>query len=74
VTGKMSGMSAIKFYYRRQGAAEFVFVGFLTHLPGNIEIPAAHAGQPETGDVRAVFFGDNEEIGQFSDNTQITLY
>lgn len=71
--GKMQGMPAVKLYYRRKGQAEFAFVGFLTHLPGEIEIQPAQAGVPETGDIRAIFVQDNHEVGHFSDNTQITL-
>ena len=73
VAGVMDGMRAINFYYRRKGATEYVFVGYLTKLPGEIRITPAVAGQPEVGDIRAIFADNNEEIGQFSQSQEVTL-
>lgn len=73
VTGRMKGMGAVKFYYRRKGATDWFFVAFLNKLPGEIQIPPAQAGVPEIGEIKAIYFDDNQEIGQFSTNTEITL-
>lgn len=73
VTGKMQGMGAVKFYYRRKGGSEWVFVAFLNKLPGEIQIPPAQAGVPEIGEIRAIYFDNNAEVGQFSTNTEVTL-
>jgi hypothetical protein len=73
VTGSMQGVRAVNFYYRRKGQTEFVFVGYLTRTPGEVHIPPAQAGTPEMGEIKAIFFEDNAEVGQFSTNTEITL-
>lgn len=73
VTGRMQGMGAVKFYYRRKGASDWIFVGFLTKTPGEIQIPPAQAGVPEAGEIRAIYFDNNQEAGQFSTNTEVTL-
>ena len=73
VTGKMQQMSAAKFYYRRRGTTEWVYVGFLTKLPGELQITPAQAGTPEAGEIRSRFVENNVEIGQFSDTAEITL-
>ncbi len=73
VTGRMQGMGAVKFYYRRKGGSDWIFVGFLTKTPGEIQIPPAQAGVPEAGDIRAIYFDDNSEVGQSSTNTEVTL-
>lgn len=73
VTGRMQGMPTAKFYYRRKDATDWIFVGFLTKTPGELSIPPAQAGVPEIGEIKAIYFGDNQEIGQFSTNTEVTL-
>jgi len=73
VTGKMQKMSAAKFYYRRRGTTEWIYIGFLTKLPGELQITPAQAGVPEAGEIRSRFVEDNKEIGQFSENTEVTL-
>lgn len=73
VTGRMQGMSGAKFFYRRKGATEWIFIGFLIKTPGELAIPPAQAGVPEAGEIRAVFIDGNAEAGQFSDNKEITL-
>lgn len=71
--GKMRGLAAVKFYYRRKGTTEWLNIGFLTKLPGEIQITPAQTGVPEVGDLRAVFTENNTETGQFSDNSEVTL-
>ncbi|HQU82644.1 MAG TPA: hypothetical protein PKY59_05955 [Pyrinomonadaceae bacterium] len=73
ISGKLQSFSAVKIYYRRRGTTEWVYVGFLTKLPGSLQITPAQAGVPEAGDIRARFVDDNQEVGQFSDNAEITL-
>jgi hypothetical protein len=73
VTGSLQGMRAANFYYRRKGQTEWISVGYLTRTPGEIHIPPAVAGEPETGDIRAFFAENNVQIGLVSDNTEITL-
>jgi hypothetical protein len=50
-----------------------MFVGYLTRSPGEIHIAPAQAGMPEAGEIKAIFFEDNREVGQFSTNTEVTL-
>jgi len=73
VSGKMHGLAAVKFYYRRKGTTEWLSIGFLTKLPDEIQITPAQPGVPEVGDIRAIFNENNTEVGQFSDNKEITL-
>jgi hypothetical protein len=73
VTGSMQGMRAANFYYRRKGQTDYVFVGYLTRAPGEIHIPPAQAGVPEVGEIRAIFSENNQEVGQFSPGTEVTL-
>jgi len=73
VTGSMQGFKTANFYYRRKGTDNYVFVGYLTKLAGELTIPAATPGTPEVGDIRAIFVENNAEVGLFSDNTEITL-
>lgn len=73
VTGSMQGMRAANFYYRRKGQENFVFVGYLTRTPGELHIPPAQADTPETGEIKAIFSENNQEVGQFSTNTEVTL-
>jgi hypothetical protein len=73
VTGSMQGMRAANFYYRRKGASEWMFVGYLTRTPGEIHIAPAQSGAAESGEIKAIYFEDNKEAGQFSTNTEVTL-
>ena len=52
VTGSMQGMRAANFYYRRKGASDWTFVGYLTRSPGELHIPPAQADTPEAGEVK----------------------
>lgn len=71
--GTMQGMKTIKFFYQRKGSTEWIFVGYLNRLPGDIHIPPAAAGQAEVGMIRGIFADNNVEIGQFSDSREVTL-
>ena len=73
VTGKMQGMKSANFYYRRKGETTYVFIGYLTNLPGELTVTPAVAGQAEVGDVKAIYVESNTEIGIFSTSTQLTL-
>jgi hypothetical protein len=72
-TGSMQGMRSVNFYYRRKGSEQWVFVGYLNRAPGEIHISPAQAGVPEIGEIKAIFSENNEEVGQFSTNTEVTL-
>ncbi len=73
VTGKMQGFKTANFYYRRKGENNYVFVGYLTNMPGELTIPAATPGVPEVGDIKAIFVEKNVEVGIFSPSTELTL-
>jgi hypothetical protein len=73
VTGSMQGMRAANFYYRRKGTDAWTFVGYLTRTPGEIHIAPLQTGAAETGEMKAIFFEDNKEVGLFSTNTEVTL-
>jgi hypothetical protein len=74
VTGSMKGFKSANFYYRRRGENNYFFVAYLNSLPGELTVPAAVPGQPEVGDIKAIFVEKNEEVGIFSDNTEIRLF
>lgn len=73
ITGSLKGTDAMRFYYKRKGAAAPVSVAYLTKLPGKFKIPPQTPGEPESGELYAFFIEDNEEIGQPSLIHPITL-
>jgi hypothetical protein len=72
LSGSMQGMSGMRIEYSRSGG-QFAPVAFFTNTPGSFQITPAAPGQPETGNVRAVYIKKNAEFGSFSPNYPVTL-
>lgn len=70
--GSMQGMTGMRVEYRRAGG-DFTPVAFLTNLPGSFQIAPAAPGQPESGEIRAVFIRKNAEFGNWSPNYPVTV-
>lgn len=72
ISGSLQGTDALRVYYKRKGG-EPAAVAFLTKLPAEFQITPQTPGNPESGEIHAVFFKDNEEIGQPSLIHPITI-
>lgn len=73
IAGSLQGYDAIRFEYQRQGTSNWAIVGFATKMPTSITITPATPGQPENGQIRAIFIEKNAEFGNFSPNYPITI-
>jgi len=72
ISGSMQGAKALQVEYVKRGSP-IPQTFFLTNLPGEITVIPAQAGEPESGTVRAIFFEQNEEIGQWSPDYKVTI-
>ena len=72
ITGSMQGMDALRVEYAPKGGA-FAPVAFLTNTPGGFQVTPAKPGEPETGQIRAVFIRKNEAYGNYSANYPVTV-
>jgi hypothetical protein len=72
LSGSMRGMSGMRIEYSRAGGP-FVPVAFFTNTPGSFQITPAAPGEPETGNLRAVYIKKNAEFGAYSPNYPVTL-
>lgn len=72
ISGSLQGMPACKIRYQPQGEGARQEI-FLTKLPATIPIDLSVAGQPEKGSVRGILFKDNETIGLWSPDFEVTL-
>lgn len=72
IEGSLQGMKAIRLEYLKKGA-NIPQTFFLNKLPGEITVIASEPNIPEAGQIRAVFFEDNADIGEWSPNYSITL-
>jgi len=73
IAGSLQGSDAIRVEYQRQGQTAWSIVGFGTKMPMNVTITPATPGQPENGQIRAIFIRKNAEYGNFSPNYPITI-
>lgn len=72
LSGSMQGMDGMRVEYAPKGGT-FATVAFLTNTPGGFSITPAVPGEPESGQVRAVFIKKNEDYGNFSANYPVTV-
>ncbi|MFZ1699597.1 MAG: hypothetical protein WBO10_16555 [Pyrinomonadaceae bacterium] len=72
LSGSMKGMDALRVEYAPAGGT-FSTVAFLTNTPGGFQISAKEPGQPENGQIRAVYIKKNEVFGNYSANYPVTL-
>lgn len=73
VAGSMQGMDAMRIEYQRSGSTAWNIAAFLTKLPGTFVINPATPGQPENGQIRAIFIKKNEEYGIHSPCYPVTI-
>lgn len=71
--GSMQGADAIRFEYQRKGTSEWLNVGFLTKMPGQLQIAPLADGQAEIGNLRAQFVKKNQPYGNWSPSYSVTL-
>lgn len=73
ISGSMQGNSQLRIEYRKSGTANWQLVTFVTNLPAEVPVAPATPGQPETGEIRAIFYRKNQEYGTYSPNYPVTL-
>jgi hypothetical protein len=73
VAGSMQKMPAMMIEYKPENG-QWSTAGFLTNLPGTINISPADAAGLERGSVRAVFFQKNAKCGSYSSEYPVVLY
>lgn len=73
IVGKMQGMDAIRIEYQRSLTADWHQVAFFTRLPGRLTITPQTPGQPENGNIRAIFIEKNEPFGDYSPSYPVTI-
>ncbi|MEQ1605307.1 MAG: hypothetical protein ABL999_10620 [Pyrinomonadaceae bacterium] len=71
--GSMQGYDAIRIEYQRQGSTAWSIIAFGTKFPLSAIINPATPGQPENGQIRAIFIEKNAEFGSFSPNYPVTI-
>lgn len=71
--GSLQGTDAIRVEYKRNGAAAWSVVGFLTKLPGTVTIIPNTPGEPEVGNIRGRFTKKNVDVGNSSPEYPVTL-
>lgn len=72
-SGSMQGYDAMRIEYMRQGSNVWTIAAFATKMPASFTITPATPGQPENGQIRAVFIEKNAEVGSFSPNYPVTV-
>jgi hypothetical protein len=72
IAGSLQGLKAIRVEYLKKGST-IPQTFFLNKLPGEITLIPTQAGEPETGQFRAVFFEDNADVGEWSPNYALTI-
>ena len=70
--GSMQGQTGMRIEYRRNGGS-FAPVAYFTNTPGSFQITPATPGQPESGEIRAVYIKKNMEYGAYSPNYPVTV-
>jgi len=73
VAGSMQGFKAMRVDYQRSGSSQWNQAAFLIKLPGKFAITPATPGQPESGQIRAIFIDDNEPYGNYSPSYPLTI-
>jgi hypothetical protein len=72
LSGSMKGFKGLKVEYRKKGS-DIPQTFFQTDLPAVIAVVPTVAGEAEAGQIRAKFIENNEEVGQWSPNYDITV-
>lgn len=73
ITGSLAGTDAMRVEYMRKGEDIWSLAAFLTRLPATIVIRPAAEGVPESGLIRCILMKNNQDVGQFSPNTRVTV-
>lgn len=72
ISGSMQGVKILKVEYLKKGA-NIPQTFFLDKLPAVINIFPSQSGEPESGQIRAIFFENNKETGKWSPNYTLTV-
>ncbi len=72
LSGSMQGMDGMRVEYAPKGGS-FATVAYMTNMPGSFSVTPAVPGDPEVGQVRAVFVKKNADYGNYSANYSVTL-
>ena len=73
LTGSMQGFKAMRIDYQRSATAQWNQAAFLIKLPGRFTLTPQTPGQPEAGQIRAIFIDDNEPFGNYSPSYPVTI-
>ena len=73
LSGSMQGMDAMRVEYYRKGSNTWQLVGYFTKMPGELTITPHVAGEPESGNIRAMFIKKNADFGNYSPEYAITV-
>ncbi|MEQ1604586.1 MAG: hypothetical protein ABL999_06930 [Pyrinomonadaceae bacterium] len=73
IVGSLHGMDAMRVEYMRKGEETWRFVAFLTRLPATVAIQPAVEGEPESGIIRCILMKNNQDAGQYSPSTRVTI-
>jgi hypothetical protein len=71
--GRMKGMDAVRIEYKRKGASGFSMIGVLTNLPAQLSIVPQTDGEPESGQIRAIFLKKNKPFGDYSPHYSVVI-
>ncbi|MBK6590565.1 MAG: hypothetical protein IPG22_19980 [Acidobacteria bacterium] len=71
--GSMQENDAMRIEYQRQGSSTWSIAAFATKMPASFNITPATPGEPENGNIRAIFIQKNAEYGSFSPSYPITV-
>jgi hypothetical protein len=73
IAGSMKGYPQMRVEWRAKGQTSWQLMAFLTKLPAEIVITPGTPGDPQSGELRAVYFRDNAQYGIYSPNYPLTV-
>jgi hypothetical protein len=73
IAGSMKGYPQMRVEWRAKGQNNWELMAFLTKLPAEIVITPGTPGDPQSGELRAVYFRDNAQYGVYSPNYPLTV-
>jgi hypothetical protein len=73
VSGSMQGYAQMRVEWRKSGTPTWQLVTFVTNLPADVIVSPTTDGQPESGELRAIFYQKNQPVGVYSPNYPLTV-
>ena len=73
LAGSMQGYSQMRIEWRKTGTTVWQLVTFISNLPADAIVSPTTPGQPESGELRAIFFQKNQPVGVYSPNYPLTV-